>query len=102
MPFVLPVDGNHNPVPALRPISTERLTLSGSSVATAAATTEATIIRVISNADTFIAVGANPTATQSSMYLPANTPEYIALASGDKLAALSSSSTGFMYVTTCR
>lgn len=101
MPFALPVDGNKNPVPALRPISTERISLS-SSAALSTTVTEDTIVRLVSDADCFIAVGSSPTATNQSMPLPAKTPEYIELVSGDRISALVSSGSSFLYITTVR
>lgn len=102
MPFSLPVDGNQNPVPALRPISTERISISNSAALTTAVT-EDTILRVISEADCFIAVGSSPTAnTTTSLFLPAKTPEYIKLVTGDRISAILSSGSSFLYATTVR
>lgn len=98
MSYTLPIDGNRNAVPALRPGTTERVATSTASAASAAVTASS-IVRVISSTDVFLAVGTNPTATTSSMLLPANTPEYIKLNTGDRIAAILSTGSGYLYVT---
>lgn len=99
MPFSLPIDGNRNPIPALRPTTTTRVAISATA-ALSSPVTEDTIMRVVADIDCFIAVGSNPTATNTSMFLPAKTPEYLKLAQTDRISALASSGTGNIYLTT--
>jgi len=44
------------------------------------------LIRVIADADVYLAFGANPTATATGIRVPANTVEYFGVYSGQKVA----------------
>lgn len=55
--------------------------------------------RIVASADCFIAIGVNPTATTSSIYLPAGLVEYIDVPAGSKIAAIQSSGAGNLNIT---
>ena len=57
------------------------------------------IIRIVATTDCFIAVGANPTATTSSTFIPFGSVEYFKVAGAVKVAALKSTTAGILYVT---
>lgn len=69
-------------------ISTEDVDTSATSAQSSAFAANCRFIRVVSDANLRIVVGANPTATATSMPLRADQPEYFAVASGMKIAAI--------------
>jgi hypothetical protein len=56
-------------------------------------------IRVVATTSCHLAFGASPTATTSSTRLPANVPEYIVVAPGQKVAAIRTTTSGTLHVT---
>jgi hypothetical protein len=56
-------------------------------------------IRVVSSTRCHLAFGASPTATTSSPALPANSPEFIVVAPGQKIAAIRTTTSGTLHVT---
>jgi hypothetical protein len=69
--------------------TTEAISESGSSAATtASATGLVPFVRICSTVAIRVVIGASPTATSSSMLLPANVPEYFSVTSGDKVAVI--------------
>jgi hypothetical protein len=57
------------------------------------------VVRVVSTTDCHIAFSANPTATASSMFLPAKTPEYFICSPTDKVAAIQDAAGGNLSIT---
>jgi len=59
-----------------------------------------TVLRVVSTVDVFANVGVTPNASASTtgFFVPAYTPEYFSLGSGEQLAVISSSATGTVYI----
>lgn len=58
-----------------------------------------TVVRLCSTTACHIALGANPTATASSIYLPANVPWFIEVAPGQKVAVIQNAAAGTLFVT---
>lgn len=77
--------------------SPQVVSLSGSSAQSAAFGATAKAVRVCSDTDCFVAFGSNPTATTSSIYLPAKVPQVFGIQPGQKVAAIGTS--GKLYVT---
>jgi hypothetical protein len=78
-------------------IATQKIVLSGSSVASNAFGSQTYQIRVVADAAVNIIIGdGTPTALASSALLPANWPEYFTVTPGQKIAPLG---TGNVYVT---
>lgn len=86
-------------VPALAFGTTLVRAFTGTSAQTAAIADEVYVVRLVATADVFVAIGADPTATTSSAYLPAGVVEYVAVRPGQKVAALQASAAGTLYVT---
>lgn len=86
---------------ALKIGTTDTVAIGGTSAAQSAAVSErCTIARIVSDVDCFIACGSSPTATSSSMFLPANSVEYFHVFGGvDKFAVIQDVSAGTLYVT---
>lgn len=88
-----PIDKAGHSIPVLRLGETEKVSTGNQSTAA----TEDKIVRVVCDDDSHILIGADPTATTSSVYFPANHVEYISLNKADKISVLG----GNMYVTDC-
>ena len=74
---------------ALKPGTTQKVSPSGSSAATATAFGSQTeYVRVAADADVHIKFGASPTATSSDIFLPADQPEIFKVSPGEKMAAI--------------
>lgn len=86
------------PLPTIYPKATVKQAIGAASAATAAL--DASVVRVVSTVDCYLAFGSAPTATNSSMFLPANTVEYFAFTPGGKIAVLRDSADGSLFVTT--
>lgn len=95
------IDDNGNPISnVLSPTTTEKKTLSGSSVQFAVNSTgRIQTYRLVADADIHYLIGENPTATTSTVYLPVDTGEQIAIFPGERLAAIGS---GDVYLTSYR
>ncbi|HZT29502.1 MAG TPA: hypothetical protein VFA33_06445 [Bryobacteraceae bacterium] len=89
---------NRASFPAINPGTTQTLAIGSSSAATAAPI-GADVVRLVATVDCYVAIGSSPTATASSMFLPAKMAEYFVLAQTDKIAVLQVSSGGTLYIT---
>lgn len=70
--------------------TTQKLASSGSSVASTAFT-NTTVVRIIADADCHYAIGAAPTATTSTVFLPSDSAEQITIKAGNKIAVIAAS-----------
>lgn len=83
-----------------KPRTTQKVTFSGTSAATTNAIgAHITVVRLVATEPCYVAFGGAPVATSSSIYLPADRPEYFTVNSGDKVAALQVGSGGVLDVT---
>jgi hypothetical protein len=73
---------------AMKPKSTQKVTSSGTSVQSAAISDNIFYIRVAADADCHLEIGVSPTATTSSIYLPADDYEYFKISPGEKVAVI--------------
>ena len=83
-----PRDAHGNSVQVLRPEDSRHWILDGSGPSSVQSVAlEGVVIRVVSvGAAAFIEFGEDPTASSSSMYLPADTPEYFRVNYNEKIA----------------
>ena len=71
----------------LRPTTVQMIALSGTtSTQSAAFGSQSEYVRICSNAAVHILFGVNPTATASSIFIPANEPEIFKISPGEKVA----------------
>lgn len=84
---------------AITPGTTQTRTSTSSSAQSSAIGAGTTIVRLVCTEDCHVAFGSNPTATTSSMYLPANTPEYFGVTGGHKVAVIRTSADGVLHIT---
>ena len=85
---------------AYNPGTVQNITTSGSSQQSSAVGSGTTIIRIAVNADTYVAIGSNPTATTSSMLMPAGDVEFLVATGGvTKVAVLQVSAAGVASIT---
>ncbi len=82
-------DDGGAPVPVLRPGAVQKVNVTTTSAATAAAVS-GEVVRVVASVDCHFALGTAPTATANDHYLPAGALEYLRVAAGEKLAFLRS------------
>jgi len=75
---------------AMRPLTTEKVTSSGSSAQSSAFNDNIEYIRVMPDADCHIEFGVNPTATTSKIFLEAKTSECFKVSAGEKVAVIGS------------
>ena len=83
--------------PAVKPGDSQVVAYVGSSVQSAVL--GGVVVRVVSTTDCHIAFGANPTATATSMLLPAKVPEYFICGPTDKVAVIQDAAGGNLSVT---
>ncbi|MFN7227201.1 MAG: hypothetical protein ACK5UY_08195 [Holosporales bacterium] len=79
---------NVEPLPFIQPNSAADVTLALTATSAQTAALTAVLVRVVATVACHLAIGANPTATTSNLYLPANLPEYFLIDSGQKIAAV--------------
>jgi hypothetical protein len=97
-------DSNNHSVQALSPVTIQNVTTAtGASAATATALAKDTVVvRLMATTDTYVAIGTGtPSATSSSMYLPALVPEYFRVDASQtlKVAGLAVTAAGVLNVT---
>ena len=93
-----------NKIPPFRVLegTNQNVTVAGTSAATAAAmSADATVVRLASTTDCYVAVGTTPTATTSDVVILAGFPEYFLIEPSDKVAALQVTAGGTLSVTEC-
>jgi|SRR4051812_3102165 hypothetical protein len=84
---------------ALYPGTSQALAVAGTSAQSAAVGGNTTIVRIYATQDCWVALGPNPTAAaNTSMFLAAGAPEYLAINPGEKIAAIQASAAGSLYI----
>jgi hypothetical protein len=81
---------------AMRPITTQKVTSSGSSAASSAFGSNVEYVRVIADADCHIEFGVAPTATNAKIFLESKSYEYFKVSEGEKVAVIGNAN---LYVT---
>jgi hypothetical protein len=84
-------------LPVILPGTTQRIDLVATS--TASAPVGAGVVRLVATVDCYLAFGTSPTADNNGLFLPANTPEYFACASTDRVAGIRGASDGLLFIT---
>lgn len=92
----LAIDSNAKPIQVLRPTATQTVSVSGTAANATAISTNARVARII--CDTAVFYSVTGTATTSSVYLPADTVEFVHVYSGDVISLITSSATGTAYI----
>ena len=75
---------------AMRPLTTEKVTSSGSSAQSSAFNANIEYIRVIPDADCHIEFGVNPTAANTKIFLEAKSSGCFKVSPGEKVAVIGS------------
>ena len=81
---------------AMRPVTTQKVTSSGSSTQSSAFGSNIEYVRVVPDADCHIEFGVNPTAANTKIFLEAKSSEYFKVSEGEKVAVIGSAN---LYVT---
>ncbi len=79
------VGGGKYGLPVMNPGATQAVTYT-TSVQSVAFADDTNVIRVIADADVYLAFGASPTADANSIRVPADTVEYFAVQPGEEVA----------------
>ena len=75
---------------AMRPVTTQKVTSSGTSAQSSAFGANIEYVRVIPDADCHIEFGVNPTATAAKIFLESKTSECFKVSAGEKVAVIGS------------
>jgi len=75
---------------AMRPVTTQKVTSSGSSAASSAFGANIEYVRICADADCHIEFGTSPTATTSKIFVPSKDTEYFKVSEGEKVAVIGS------------
>jgi hypothetical protein len=78
----------HKEPSIFRPDASQNVTFTGSSAQSSAFGSQIFAIRLCATAPCRVALGSNPSATNTDIYLPANQPEYFACRPGEKVAVM--------------
>lgn len=94
------LQNQQNRFQAIFPGSDKTVSVNGTSAQSSAFSSGVNLVRVVCTIDCCLKFGASPTATASTIFLPANTVEYFGVVAGEKVAAIrTGSDTGTLYVT---
>lgn len=93
----LTIDANAKPIQVLRPTSTSKIAISGTSNAANSIATGVRVARIIATVDCFYKIVGPATVTDA--YLPANTIEYVHVYGGENIAVITGGATGHVYIT---
>lgn len=96
--MAMKMDGTGTAIPVLR-IKSNLTPVSYSTTTQSSAVSGNSVCRVVATTACHLEVGANPTATTNSMYLPAGVVDYILVPDGQIIAAIQNASAGILYVT---
>jgi|TARA_Y100001972_G_C7583307_1_gene292544 hypothetical protein len=80
-------------------VSTQTVNVTDTSAQSAAIASGIHHVRLVSTSNCHYLIGANPTATTSSVYLPANVIEKIRINQGEKIAIIRNSGDGVAHIT---
>ena len=75
---------------AMRPVTTQKVTSSGSSAQSSAFGSNIEYVRVVPDADCHIEFGVNPTAANTKIFLEAKSSEYFKVSEGETVAVIGS------------
>jgi len=93
----LTIDANAKPIQVLRPTSTSKIAISGTSNAANSIATGTRVARIVATVDCFYKI-VGPAAVTDA-YLPANTIEYIHVYGGENIAVITGGASGSAYIT---
>lgn len=93
----LKIDDNSAPIQVLQPFNTQKIAISGTAASTTAPASGVGVLRLCPTIDCFYSIIG--TATTSSVFLPAQTVEFIAIPSGQTVSTITDGSTGSIFVT---
>lgn len=80
--------------------TSQALTFTGTSAQSAVVGATTRIVRLVATQACFVSIGASPTAVaNTSIYLPANTVQYVSITGGHRVAAIQATTTGSLYIT---
>lgn len=85
----MPRDANHQILPIVPvEVARQKVTIAGTSAQSSAVNGRTTFVRLISDTPCQYEIGANPTASATSLFLPANVPIDREVQTGDEIAVI--------------
>jgi hypothetical protein len=93
-----PEDDESRGIPAIFPGISQAVAIGAISAQSTAIGQTTGLVRLCASSDCFVAFGSNPTASSSSLFLPAGMVEYFGINPGDKIAVIQSSASGFLSI----
>lgn len=100
--ILTPEDNEFRSLPAIFPGVSKRLAVGAASAQSDPFGETTGLIRLMATTDCYVAFGANPVATSSSLFLPAGAIEYFGVSPLDMIACLQVSSAGFINIVEAR
>jgi hypothetical protein len=83
------ITNSDDPQVAAKSLAYQNIVLSGVNQQSAAVNAATKLVRVVATVPAYIVIGANPNATNGhKIFIPANLPEYFAVAAADKIAGV--------------
>jgi len=79
--------------------SSQEVAIGATSTQSSAVGPNTSIVRLVSDADCYVAIGSNPTAAAGGCLLSAGLTEYFACDGGDKVAVIQKSAAGTLNIT---
>lgn len=92
-------DETGRPIPVFKLGTSQDVPVGGASVQSTAFSAKTTAIRLTADVDCRYAIGTSPTATATSIRLPAGGIDYVGCAPGDKIAVIQEATAGILNVT---
>lgn len=86
-------------IQAFFPADTQVVAFTGTAANSSALSAGIRLVRLVATQDCHIAIGDNPTATTSDMFLPANVVDYIMVSETDDISVIQNSTGGNLYIT---
>ena len=84
------------PIPALGLTNPQALAPSGVSTQSAAVSNRTTVVRIVTTHPMNFEIGADPTATAGSHFMPPSSPEYFKISPGHKVAVFAAEGTAYI------
>lgn len=94
-----PMDDNGRTFPVLFPGTASTVSIASASAQSSAFASTTKVIEIRASKACYISIAANPTATSSTTYLPADETRYYGVTPGHKIAVIRVSEDGTLYIT---
>jgi hypothetical protein len=94
----LAIDANAKPIQVMRPATNQVVSVTATSAQSTAVPVDCRVIRIVSTVACYYTLDS-ATATNQSIFLPANSLEFLHVYAGDQVAVISDGTDGSMFIT---